>query len=154
MTASVYDHLGHEGLLWLLPLLLQHLHLWQNTVSGGLKLPLLCLDLLHLVHQLVDLIVDAWRQRLRKYKPILENNFHLDLTSQTLSSHSFLNLMCPSVYRFCSTLLYCLIVSAHCICLMQDCIVSFPSVESDKSIIIFKTKATETIFVKAALISK
>jgi len=53
------DHLGHERLLRLLSLLLQHLHLGQNTVSGRLELPLLRLDLLHLVHHLVDLIVDA-----------------------------------------------------------------------------------------------
>lgn len=43
-------HLWHERLLGLLPLLLQHLHLWQNTVSGGLELPLLRLNLLHLIH--------------------------------------------------------------------------------------------------------
>lgn len=74
MITSVCNHLGHERLLGLLPLLLQHLHLRQNTVSGGLKLPLLCLDLLHLVHQLVNLVVDAWRQQLRNYKPVLITN--------------------------------------------------------------------------------
>lgn len=58
-------HFWHERLLGLLPLLLQHLHLRENTVSGGLELPLLGLNLLHLVHELVDLIVDAWRERLR-----------------------------------------------------------------------------------------
>lgn len=46
----VCAHFWHECLLGLLPLLLQHLHLWQNTVSGSLELPLLCLNLLHLVH--------------------------------------------------------------------------------------------------------
>lgn len=52
-------YLRHEGFLRLLPLLLQHLHLGENAVPRGLKLPLLRLDLLHLVHQLIDLVIDA-----------------------------------------------------------------------------------------------
>lgn len=52
-------YLWHEGFLRLLPFLLQHLHLREDAVSRGLKLPLLRLDLLHLVHQLIDLVIDA-----------------------------------------------------------------------------------------------
>lgn len=62
------DYLGHESFLRLLPFLLQHLHLGENTVSWCLELPLLSFNLLHLVHQLVNFIVDTWRQALRKYE--------------------------------------------------------------------------------------
>lgn len=53
------SYLWHEGFLRLLPFLLKHLHLGEDAVSRGLKLPLLRLNLLHLVHQLIDLVIDA-----------------------------------------------------------------------------------------------
>lgn len=73
-------HLRHERLLGLLPLLLEHLHLRQDGVSGGLELPLLGLNLLHLVHQLVDLIVDTWCR-------VKEHTLYTNRTYITYRSH-------------------------------------------------------------------
>lgn len=53
-------YLRHKCLFRLLPLLLQHFHFWQNTVSRGFELSLLRLNLLHLVHQLVNFVINPY----------------------------------------------------------------------------------------------